>query len=102
MKWAYGLVRENVERRKKCETRRPRRWKLGAVFLFFSIHLGYSLLVAVGLHARRGGGICVGSGDHGLGVGFVEDALNDLLLFGTENLGQTLVQLGLFLLKAWN
>lgn len=68
--------------------------------MFFSIHLGYSLLVAVGLHARCGGGFCVGSGNHGLGVGFVKDALNDLLLFGTENLGQTLVELGLFLLKA--
>lgn len=69
-------------------------------FLFFSIHLGYSLLVAVGLHARCGSGFCVGGGDHGLGIGFVEDALYDLLLFVTKNLGQTLVELGLFLLEA--
>lgn len=92
---------ENAGRGKKYETRRPRHWKFEA-FLFFSIHLGYSLLVAVGLHARCSGGFCVSSSDHGLGVGFVEDALNDLLLLRTENLGQTLVQLGLFLLKVWS
>lgn len=101
MKWAYGLVRKmrKGERNMRLDVRGIGNSKL---FLFFSIHLGYSLLVAVGLHARCSGGFCVGSGDHGLGVGFVEDALNDLLLLGTENLGQTLVQLGLFLLKAWS
>jgi hypothetical protein len=68
--------------------------------VFLSLHLGYNLSVAVGLHARCGGGFSVSSGNHSLGVSFVEDALDDLLLFGTENLSQALVELRLFLLKA--
>lgn len=101
MKWAYGLVRKmrKGERNMRLDVRGIGNSKL---FFCFSQSISYSLLVAVGLHARCSGGFCVGSGDHGLGVGFVEDALNDLLLFGTENLGQTLVQLGLFLLEAWS
>jgi hypothetical protein len=66
---------------------------------FVSFHLSCPL-VAVSLHARCGGGFCVGGGSHGLGVSLVEDTLDDLLLFGAEDLGQALVELGLLLLKA--
>ena len=98
MIWAYGLVRKmwKGERNMRLGVRGIGNSKL---FLFFSIHLGYSLLVAVGLHARCGG-FGVGGGDHGLGVSLVEDTLDDLLLFGTEDLSQALVELGLLLLKA--
>jgi len=34
-----------------------------------------------------------------LGVRLVENALDDLLLFGVQDLGQVLVELGLLLLK---
>lgn len=65
----------------------------------YSHHLGKRILLVAVLHARCSGGLCVGSGDHGLGVGFVEDTLDDLLLFGAEHLGQALVKLGLLLLE---
>ena len=58
-----------------------------------------SLLVAIGLHARGSSGLCVLLGEDGLLVSLVEDALDDLLLIGAENLGQALVQLGLLGLK---
>lgn len=58
-----------------------------------------SLLVAIGRNARGSGCFCVGSGDHCLRVGFVEDGLDDLLLLGSEDLGQAVVELGLLLLE---
>ena len=61
------------------------------------------LLVAVGLHARSSSSssLCVLLGEDGLLVSLVEDALDDLLLIGAENLGQALVQLGLLGLKVY-
>lgn len=58
-----------------------------------SLHLA-GLLVAVGLHG------CCGSfrillGEQRLLVGLVENSLDDLLFFGTKNLGQVFVELGL-------
>lgn len=67
----------------------------------YSHHLGTCVLLIAVLHARCSGGLGVGGGDHGLGVGFVENALDNLLLFRAKDLGQALVELGLFLLKAW-
>lgn len=92
MKWAYGLVRNGGNKQNRDE----RLFKWRSVDSLLS-----RLLVAVSLHARGGGGFGVGGGDHGLGISLVEDTLNDLLLFGTEDLGQTFVKLGLFLLKAY-
>jgi len=49
------------------------------------------LLVAVGLHARCSGGFGVGSSGQCLGVSLVENGLDNLLLLGTEDLGQTVI-----------
>lgn len=38
---------------------------------------------------------------HGLGISLVEDGLNNLLFFRTQNLREILIELWLFLLKAW-
>lgn len=57
------------------------------------------LLVAIGRDARCSGCLCVGSSDHCLCIGFVEDRLDDLLLLGTEDLGQAVIELGLLLLE---
>lgn len=57
------------------------------------------LLVAIGRDARGCGCFCVGSSDHGLCVGFVEDGLDDLLLLRAQDLGQAVVELGLLLLE---
>lgn len=66
-----------------------------------SLHLA-GLLVAIGLHARCSGSFRIGGRDHRLGVGFVENGLDDLLLVRAENLGQAVVELGLLLLEIWN
>lgn len=66
------------------------------------VHLQLAgLLVAIGLHARCGGCFRIGSGDHRLRIGFVEDGLDDLLLLRAENLGQAIVELRLLLLEVW-
>jgi hypothetical protein len=57
-------------------------------------------LLAVGRDARCSGGLGVGGGKQRLGLGFVEDGLDDPLLLGAEDLGQAVVELGLFLLQA--
>lgn len=59
------------------------------------------LLVAVCRNACCSGSLRIGGGHQGLGIGFVEDGLDDLLFLGTEDLGQAVVELGLFLLEAW-
>lgn len=64
-----------------------------------SLHL-LNLLVAIGLHARCSGGFSVGSCQR-LGISLMEHCLEDLLLFGAEDLGQVLVKLGLLGLKAY-
>lgn len=55
-------------------------------------------LLAIGLQSS-GDGFSIGSSRQCLGIGLVEDALDDLLLLRTENLGQAFVELRLFLLK---
>lgn len=63
----------------------------------YDSHPSVSLL-AIGLE-RSSNSFRIGSGSHCLGVGLVEDTLDDLLLLGSENFGQTFIELGLFLLK---
>lgn len=95
------MSREDQESQKKANRRDN--GEMGPTWYQCSTSLHHAgLLVAVGLHARGSGSFRVGGRDHRLGVGFVENGLDDLLLVGAENLGQAVVELGLLLLEIWN
>lgn len=56
--------------------------------------------MTIGWHTRGGrGGLCIG-GFHGLCICLMENSLENLLFFAIQDLGQVLVKLRLFLLKA--
>jgi len=69
--------------------------------LFNAMRHQTGLLVAVRWDARCSSSLRIGGGSHRLDVGFLEDGLDDMLLFRAENLGQAVVELWLFLLEAW-
>ena len=55
-------------------------------------------LLAIGAHSG-GNGLRIGSSSQSLSISLVEDALDDLLLLGSENLGQAVIELRLLLLE---